>query len=225
MATPEPQSCSYRASWMFTDPYAYQYSDVDNEAPDVPPAELIGTGVYIPCELEGSSPLHYELPAQPSTSLALNRTNLPADDEATKAPNELNRARPSSTRSSVRSSNRRDLFRSLSAHKVPAVFSSRSCPAQPTTLGLIPVIEDTPTHTQRYYASPPTVPTRQVRPSPPGYADGLIPVDPNATTPKEPSSDFDAILRNIGPIPKKGKGNKSRERGNRYYDRYSSNFG
>jgi hypothetical protein len=50
-------------------------------------------------------------------------------------------------------------------------------------------------------------------------------VDENATTPKEPSSDFDAILRNIGAIDKKGKGNKGRERSSRYYDRYSSNFG
>ena len=227
MATSESRSCSHRASWMFTDPYTYQYSDidVDNDSPDTPPAELIGTAISMPCELEGSSPtdtLRYELPASPSSPLPVDQPNTYAIDEPFKIPSGLSRSRPSSTRSSVLYSDKRDLFRSLSVHKVTAALSR---PTQPANSGLIPVLEDTPLHTQHYYAPPPAAPTGLVRPSPPGYGDGLIPVDPIAKTPKEPSSDFDAILRNIGPIQKRGKGNKSRERSNRYYDRYSSNFG
>ncbi|KAI1313133.1 hypothetical protein F5Y03DRAFT_156167 [Xylaria venustula] len=226
MASSESRPCSHRASWMFTDPYAYQYSDVDAENDDhvdIPPAELGSTSSSTVCELEGSGPTHtlrYELPAGPSVAGVQTKPHI--NNELSKAPSGLSSNHPSSTRSNVGSSDWQDHVRSLSVHEVSAPFRHRQCPPQPASSGLIPVIEDAPLQSHHYS---PVAPPRSIRPSPPGYADGLIPVDANAPTPKEPSSDFDAILRNIGPIPKKKKGNTSRERSSRYYDRYSSNFG
>ncbi|KAH8161060.1 hypothetical protein CIB48_g7180 [Xylaria polymorpha] len=52
-----------------------------------------------------------------------------------------------------------------------------------------------------------------------GTVNAVIPINKNATTPKNPSSDFDTILRNIGPIPYQEKGKIGRERSSRYYDR------
>ncbi|KAI0964993.1 hypothetical protein F4678DRAFT_454326 [Xylaria arbuscula] len=224
MASSESRPCSHRASWMFTDPYAYQYSDVDIENDthvEIPPAELAGTAISTVCELEGSGPtdtLRYELPANPSVAGA--HANPHINNEPSKAPSGLGCNRSPSTCSSVGYSDRRDHDRPSSAP-----FSHKQYPPQPANSGLIPVIEDASLQSQHYYALPPAAPPRSVRPSPPGYVDGLIPVDANAPTPKEPSSDFDAILRNIGPIPKNKKGNTSRERSSRYYDRYTSNFG
>lgn len=90
----------------------------------------------------------------------------------------------------------------------------------------MPVVEDSPASFQQYASSNTSPPHPYAQPSLNRYNDGPIPVDERASTPKGPSSDFDAILRNIGPVTgKKGKGNTGRQRSIRYYDRYSSNFG
>jgi hypothetical protein len=230
---------------MYSDPYTYGYSDVDQD-------DNISNRVYSSREpvVAGSGPS--ELPGSTPTDLIL-RHELPANsvindgDAASRAAQLQPTCGPgnsSSQPSRRRSSNTRVSVRNPSRHEHTKDATSRNnttctrCSPQPASAGLIPVVmEDAapvpmprlPTTTMPHYVSSPTtvVTTSRSypRPSPPAYANGLIPVDENATTPKEPSSDFDAILRNIGPISKKGRGNKSRERSNRYYDRYSSNFG
>ncbi|KAK5632356.1 hypothetical protein RRF57_008070 [Xylaria bambusicola] len=227
MAASETRSCSSRASWMFTDPYVYQYSDidVDADASVTTPGGTIGAALSTPCELEGSDPrstIRYELPA--NSFVASIHTSHHTKDEQFKATYGLSRNRSSNSRISECCSDRGDRVRTLPVYRSFAPSSSR-VPPQPPISGLIPVVEDASTQYQHYHMPAPTAPPRRIRPSPPGYADGLIPVDANAMTPKEPSSDFDAILRNIGPIPKKVKGSTSRERSSRYFDRYSSNFG
>ncbi|KAJ8120869.1 hypothetical protein O1611_g10253 [Lasiodiplodia mahajangana] len=213
---------SSRASWMYADPYTYQYSEIDPEddMPAVSPNQQAIAAVSGPCELEGSTPTdttpRYELAANPLLQAI-------REDHKTKSepssPCGLSRNRLSDARRSVRHSDRRKQG-TRDVHTMPSPYYSSGIypPQQPP---IIPVAEDAPT-----LDVPAAPPQRQYpQPSPPLYPDGLIPVDENASTPKEPSSDFDAILRNIGPIPKKGKGNTSRERSSRYYDRYSSNFG
>ncbi|KAI1421808.1 hypothetical protein F5Y12DRAFT_718076 [Xylaria sp. FL1777] len=217
MALPESRSSS-RASWMFTDPYVYKYSDVDVEdnIPLISPGQQSVIVDSTPCELEGSAPtdtIRYELAAKPL--VASIRDSHQTSDEPPKSPCGLSRSRFSNAHKSLRYPDRRGHTRVISLHTSPAPYSNP---------GLIPVVEDASTPVQHYVPDT-AAPPRYVRPSPPAYADGLIPLDDNATTPKEPSSDFDAILRNIGPISKKGKGKTGRERSSRYYDRYSSNFG
>ncbi len=211
---------------MFTDPYAYQYSDVDAEDDTlaISPGQQSVISSSTPCELEGSIPtntIRYELAANPLALSVRDSHQMP--NEPPSSPCGLNRSRLSNTRTSIRYSDRRGHDRAISANTTPPPYSSRA-PPQPSSSGRIPVLQVAPMPVQ-HYAPDATEPPRHVRPSPPAYADGLIPVDDNAATPKEASSDFDAILRNIGPISKKGKGNTGRERSNRYYDRYSSNFG
>ncbi|RWA05326.1 hypothetical protein EKO27_g9781 [Xylaria grammica] len=225
MSFSESRSSSSRASWMFTDPYTYQYSDIgpeDNIPDDSPVPQGVAAGSDL-CELEGSAPTdttRYELAAN---SLIENiRDNHPIPNEPG-SPCGLSRNRLSNARGSLKYPGRRGSTRDRSFHITPEPYTPRSCPPQPPNSGLIPVLEDSPTPAHHFAQD--TAPIRCARPSPPGYAEGLIPVDDNAATPKEPSSDFDAILRNIGPIPKNGKGKTGRERSSRYYDRYSSNFG
>ncbi|KAI1749319.1 hypothetical protein F4782DRAFT_549858 [Xylaria castorea] len=201
-----------RASWMFTDPYAYQYSDVDPEN-DVSESKVAAGGD--PYELEGCTPTdttRYELAAIQLIEAVRESHQIPNEPTS---PCGLSRSRLSNSRTSVRYSARRG---HSPVHR--AGSHTPMAPYYPDS-GLILVVEGTQTpvqHSVPDIAAPP-------RPSPPSYAAGLIPVDENATTPKEPSSDFDAILRNIGPISKKEKGNIGRERSSRYCDRYSSNFG
>ncbi|KAI0870209.1 hypothetical protein GGS24DRAFT_504991 [Hypoxylon argillaceum] len=215
---------SSRASWMYADPYAYQYSDLDPEddVPALPQGREMDAAGSNLCELEGSTPTHsprYELAADPV--LGAVRENHHTISEPN-SPCGLSRNRLSNARRSVRYSVRRK--HAMPAETTPAPYSSSVCPPQPPSSGLIPVVEGIPMPTQHYVPDT-TLPQKYVQPCLSRYTDGLIPVDENATTPKEPSSDFDAILRNIGPIPKKGKENTRRERSSRYYDRYSSNFG
>ncbi|KAI0440244.1 hypothetical protein F4803DRAFT_527994 [Xylaria telfairii] len=205
---------SSRASWMFTDPYAYQYSDIDPEHDVSEQMPTAGSGLS---ELEGSTPTDatpHEL-ADNSLFKAVHDSH-----QSSREPSSLfglSRSRLSNSQTSVRHPERY-------AHApVRTVESHTSVPPQSLDSGLILARESTHTPIQRYV--PDTAPRHWARPSPPAYSSGLIPVDENASTPKEPSSDFDAILRNIGPISKKGKGNISRERSSRYCDRYSSNFG
>ncbi|KAI0118225.1 hypothetical protein GGR51DRAFT_554717 [Nemania sp. FL0031] len=226
MVSSQSPSCSSRASWMYADPYAYQYSEIDSED-DIPTVssgwQMVAAGSSL-CELEGSTPTsmtsRYELAADPLMQTI--REDYKTGSEPN-SPCGLSRNRLSNARRSVRNSDRskrgtRDI------HTTPSPYSSRTYSPQPPSSGLIPVIEDNTLPVQHY--APPTASHRHyAQASPPRYADGLIPVDDKASTPKEPSSDFDAILRNIGPITKKGKGYASRERSSRYYDRYSSNFG
>ncbi|KAI1171303.1 hypothetical protein F4777DRAFT_65038 [Nemania sp. FL0916] len=234
MASFESPLCSSRASWMYTDPYAYQYSDIsntsnnqDSHSNDATGAEPSwgntagSTTTSTLCELEGSSPTNdtttrYELPAEP-----VSREQSPTSS-APGSPFGLIRSKLTRSRRSLSSSLRRrvspDSHTHAHAHAPPR--STSTPPQQPASAGLIPVLEEEGI----IVAS--TEPCLSYVQPPPGYVDGLIPVDENATTPKEPSSDFDAILRNIGPISKKGNGwKKGRERGSRYYDRYESNFG
>ncbi|KAI0431760.1 hypothetical protein F5Y09DRAFT_354584 [Xylaria sp. FL1042] len=217
MARPDPWASS-RASWMFTDPYAYQYSYVEagNDVPTIFPVKQNIKVDSTLCELEGSTPtdIRYELAADPSTANVRDSHRTP--DELPKSPYRLSRNSHSITRRVSSYLDRRCHSRSRYAPRAPA---------QPSSSGLIPIIEDASMPAQRYSPATTAPYSPHVRPSPPAYADGLIPVDEKARTPKEPSSDFDAILRNIGPISRKGKGNMNRERSSRYYDRYSSNFG
>ncbi|KAI0972046.1 hypothetical protein F4678DRAFT_472081 [Xylaria arbuscula] len=212
MARSESQSSS-RASWMFADPYTYQYSDIDVESDTnvLFPGQESGA----PCELEGSTPtdVRYELPASPLMASVDDGDYMP--EQPPKSPCGLSRNRPSSTRTIRRYSDR---------HGQASVLSAHTPPVQPSSSGLIPVSEDAAVQVQ-HFAPNTAFPPPYARPSLPAYAEGLIPVDENAMMLKEPSSDFDAILRNIGPIPKKSKGKIGRERSNRYNDRYSSNFG
>ncbi|KAI0487645.1 hypothetical protein F4859DRAFT_510215 [Xylaria cf. heliscus] len=211
---------SSRASWMYTDPYAYQYSAIDTED-DGSERDAAGSDLS---ELEGSTPTdttRYELAASPLIKAARDSQRTPSE------PSGLNRSRLTKSRSSVRYSDRR-------GHASAAPRTPKS--PRHVYSDLIPVEESThaPAQGQTQHYVPDTTTTtatassshhQRARPSPPTYEAGLIPLDENATTPKEPSSDFDAILRNIGPISKKGKGKISRERSSRYCDRYSSNFG
>ncbi|KAI0532796.1 hypothetical protein GGR58DRAFT_488885 [Xylaria digitata] len=224
MAFSESRSCSFRASWMFSDPYTYQYSAIEPEhdAPTTSPSQQWVAASDSPSELEGSTPTdtaRYELPTNLSIEIAPNGY-IPNEPNT---PCGLSRNRLSGTQRSVRYPSCRGHTRQPSVRTTPETNIPRSCPPQPSNTGLIPVLEDAPMSAHHYVQD--TTPHRYVRPSPPAYADGLIPVNENATTPKEPSSDFDAILRNIGPISKKGKGSTGRERSSRYYDRYTSNFG
>ncbi|KAI0808718.1 hypothetical protein GGR55DRAFT_182153 [Xylaria sp. FL0064] len=217
MDSPESWSSS-RASWMFTDPYTYQYSAVEaeNNTSSISPGEQsVVTDSTTPVLQDPTLPLvRYELAADPLVIRAHDNYQTP--DGPPKGPCELSRNAHSITRTSSRYPGRRSSSRATNA---------LTAPAQPSSSGLIPVIEDPYTPAQSYSPAITALPSPRAKPSPPAYADGLMPVDENATTPKEPSSDFDAILRNIGPISKKGKGKTRRERSSRYYDRYTSNFG
>ncbi|KAI0454091.1 hypothetical protein F5B21DRAFT_477455 [Xylaria acuta] len=206
---------SSRASWMFTDPYVYQYSDVDPEHDVSEPKAPAGSDS---CELEGSTPTdttRYELAAHQPIEAVRDSHQVPSEPSS---PCGLSRSRLSNSRTSVRYSDRRG---HASIHR-----AGHAIPTLPhrSDSGLIPVGERTHTPVQHYVPDT-AAPHQWANPSPPAYAAGLMPVDENAATPKEPSSDFDAILRNIGPISKKGKGNIGRERSSRYCDRYGSNFG
>ncbi|KAI0403832.1 hypothetical protein F4802DRAFT_271674 [Xylaria palmicola] len=211
---------SSQASWMYTDPYAYQYSAVDSEE-EVPTDSSHQSGRDTgsdPSELEGSTPLdttRHELAATPvpkavrDSQQAAGRHGVPGARESHKYL--AGRARDGAA----------------PAHTASASHFPIRAPPQPPSSGLIPVQVEAHTAAaaaQRYVPRT-AAPCSGPRPSGQAYDTGLIPVDDNASTPKEPSSDFDAILRNIGPISKKGKGNTGRERSSRYYDRYSSNFG
>ncbi|KAH8167968.1 hypothetical protein CIB48_g243 [Xylaria polymorpha] len=205
---------SSRASWMFTDPYVYQYSDIDSENDVSERRPTAGSG---PCELEGSTPTDatpHELAANPLIRAVHDSRQ---SSRGPSSPCGLGRSRLSISRSSVRHSE------GYGHASVRTAKPHTSMPPQHSDPGLILAREST--HTLAQHHVPNNTPRHRARPSPPAYSSGLIPVDENASTPKEPSSDFDAILRNIGPISKKGKGNISRERSSRYCDRYSSNFG
>ncbi|KAI8953444.1 hypothetical protein F4801DRAFT_537650 [Xylaria longipes] len=207
---------SSRASWMFTDPYVYQYSDVDLEHDVSEPRVAAGSD---PCELEGSTPTDttpYELAANPLIETVRDSRQSSSEPSS---PCGLSRSRLSISRTSVRHSDRRGHA------SVSKAGSHTAMSPHPSDSGLIPAQESAHTPAQFYASGPAASHHQWARPSPPAYATGLIPVDENATTPKEPSSDFDAILRNIGPISKNGKGKIGRERSSRYCDRYSSNFG
>ncbi|KAI0195660.1 hypothetical protein EV127DRAFT_477382 [Xylaria flabelliformis] len=205
---------SSRASWMFTDPYVYQYSDINPEHGVFESKVSAGSD---PCELEGCTPTDTPrcgLPADQLIKAVHDNHQIPKPS----SPCGLDRSRVSISRKSVRYSNRREHL------SVSMAGPHTSMSPQHSVLGLKPVGEST--HMPAQSSVPDVIaPHQWARPSPPAYAAGLMPVDENATTPKEPSSDFDAILRNIGPISKKGKGNIGRERSSRYCDRYSSNFG
>ncbi|KAI1272137.1 hypothetical protein F5Y07DRAFT_412798 [Xylaria sp. FL0933] len=217
MDSPKSWSSS-RASWMFTDPYTYQYSAVEaeNNAPIISPGEQSVVTDSATRVLEDSTyPLvRYELAADPLVARAHDSHQ--TSDEPPRGLCELSRNAHSIKRTSSRYPGRRGSSRATNA---------LTAPAQPPSSGFIPVVADPFTPAQRYSPAITALPSPRAKPSPPAYADGLMPVDENATTPKEPSSDFDAILRNIGPISKKGKGKTRRERSSRYYDRYTSNFG
>ncbi|KAF2967716.1 hypothetical protein GQX73_g5849 [Xylaria multiplex] len=208
---------------MFSDPYTYQYSAIEPEhdTPATSSSQQWVAASNSPSELEGSTPTHtalYELAANPLIESAPD--SYISDEPATSCG--LSRSRLSGAQRSVRYPSRRGHTRQPSVRVAPETNIPRSCPPQPSNAGLIPVLEHAPIPAHHYVQE--TAPRQYARPSPPAYADGLIPVDDNATTPKEPSSDFDAILRNIGPISKKGKDKTGRERSSRYYDRYTSNF-
>ncbi|KAI1160183.1 hypothetical protein F5B18DRAFT_633530 [Nemania serpens] len=227
MATPESMSFSSRASWMYTDPYAYQYSDIGFE--DVIPAvsagqQRIAAGSNL-CELEGSTPTdmttRYELAASPLSEAIRDSPQIRCE---LNGPCGVSRSRLSNGRASLRYSDRRRHTRD--ARAAPAPYSPESYSLHPASSGLISVAEDAPISFQPYTSSntSPSRPNPQLSSS--RYTDGLKPMDEHASTPKEPSSDFDAILRNIGPVSgKKDKGNTRRQRSIRYYDRYFSNFG
>ncbi|KAI1823755.1 hypothetical protein F4861DRAFT_539733 [Xylaria intraflava] len=107
----------------------------------------------------------------------------------------------------------------------PLTAPSYLRPRQPTyDEGLIPVLEDSRS-SAKYLVRGPIAAQSYARPSQPAFDSGLMLADENVPKRRESSSDFDTILRNIGEVSKKGKGRVWRERGSRYYDRYSSNFG
>ncbi|KAJ2971454.1 hypothetical protein NUW58_g9416 [Xylaria curta] len=214
---------SSQASWMYTDPYAYQYSDLEPEHDTcaVSSGQQTVTNSSNPCELEGSAPQDttcYELATNPPSTTLRDSHQIPSELDG------LSNSRPSPSRTSPIHSDRRGLARTASRHAASGQYVSKTPPRQPDNSGLISVLHDAAAPIQHYVPHS-AAPRQRVRPSPPHYDVGLIAVDENTSTPKEPSSDFDTILRNIGPIYKKGKGNTGRERGSRYYDRYSSNFG
>ncbi|KAI1348879.1 hypothetical protein F5Y01DRAFT_328159 [Xylaria sp. FL0043] len=209
---------SSRASWMFTDPYTYQYSAVEaeNNAPITSPGEqsLVTDSTTRVLEDPTHPLVRYELAADQLVARAHDSHQTP--DGPLKDPCGLRCNAHSITRTSSRYPSRCGSSRATNA---------LTAPAQPLSSGLIPAVEDPYTPAHRYSPAAAALSSPRAKPSPPAYADGLMPVDENATTPKEPSSDFDAILRNIGPISKKGKAKTRRERSSRYYDRYTSNFG
>jgi hypothetical protein len=215
-----------RASWMYSDPYAYQYSNFNVED-DTPISQARQTGAAGgTCELEGSTPtdtVRYELAAHPLTE-ATRDTGSPQTASEPSSPCGLSRSRLTNGRASLKYSSSREHPRSASIHTapVPYPYAPRTCSPQPASSSLIRTFEDAPVPAQHYVPGP--QPPWQPRQSPPVYADGLMPVDEYATTLKEPSSDFDAILRNIGPISKK-RGSVGRTRASRYHDRYCTNFG
>ncbi|KAI0391874.1 hypothetical protein F5Y17DRAFT_460370 [Xylariaceae sp. FL0594] len=196
---------SFRASWMYSDPYAYRYSDVDHNDED---------GSATPISPSSRSP-DAAGSAEPPPS------ELPADEQLNRYP----RAEQKCFVGNKPVSLLLLLVRRTGYyyHEIPLQGPTRT--------------HDDTTRLHGPHTRNPgrnrlsRLPSRNNDLShshtPPAYADGLIPVDASSS----PSSDFDAILRNMNasssPVEKKKKGGRSvsRERGSRYYDRYSSNFG
>lgn len=174
-------------------------------------------------ELEGSTPtnmgpIRYELPAT-TPAKSSHRAPIELDSSC-----ELGHSHSSKACSSVRCLGRPGRARAVSAYAIPEPYIPMLYPAQPPSAGLIAVQQYAPLPAQ-HYPHDTTPPHRACTQPIPTYDDGLMLADDNASTPKEPSSDSDAILRNIGPISKKNKGKLGRVRSSRYYDRYFNNFG
>ncbi|KAI1109460.1 hypothetical protein F5Y14DRAFT_432586 [Nemania sp. NC0429] len=230
MATPEWTSCSSRAGWMYTDPYAYQYADLnfDDDMPTVSQGQQMTAAGSSLCELEGSTPAditpRYEPAGSPLSDAVPDGPETPSERNG---PCRLSRSRLSNGHASLRYSHRRRHTRDVCAAPAPAPYSPESYLLRASSLGLMPVAENSVLSLQECASFDSSSFRPYRRPSPLGYDDGQIHEDERASTPKERSLDFDTILRNIGSVTdKKGKRKAGRRRSIRsLYDRYSVNFG
>ncbi|KAI1433262.1 hypothetical protein GGR50DRAFT_514910 [Xylaria sp. CBS 124048] len=254
------RSSSHRGSWMYTDPYAYQYSDLDPEDEFIAPVQQGAAAGSAPMIANRSIPTNevcFELEGDSPTETARNRHHV---RNCMSTPCGVRRSN-FPMRDGRRYSNHRESPVDGPVQKPPGSYAGPR--RQPSSSGLIPVLEDTcPTvlrvprksHTYpgsytpvcedglmpvceddraptmeshrtfvQHRARDPLTTQSYTRQSQQAYNDGLMLQDESPSTSKEPA-DFDTILKNIGSISKKGKG-VWRERGSRYYDRFSSNFG
>ncbi|KAI1814547.1 hypothetical protein GGS20DRAFT_547820 [Poronia punctata] len=230
MYSPKVPRSSFRNSWMFSDPYTYQYSDLEDGY-----GYNQGSALY---ELPGSTPApRYELPANVPVELLV-----PPSAEPIHTACKLARQRSANPRARAR---RALSHQPASAGLIPVVEDmpmttsavgprTSSQPAYSDGLivayadGIIPVsgsngfipVSCGSDGLIPAFGTEGLIPVPTPTPSP---DHGLMTID--ETTPNTPSCDFDSILRNIEPVGKAGRRKIRRERSSRYYDRYSSNFG
>ncbi|GAP87197.2 hypothetical protein SAMD00023353_2300670 [Rosellinia necatrix] len=169
-------SCSFRANWMYSDPYAYQYSDIaashDLHAATLSQQETVDSGDL--CELEGSSPTdmtRHELATDLPMETVHDSRQIMREPSY---PPRSSRGRLSVIGGSLKYSSRRVHARRVSAPTAPTPYVPKtSPPPQPPGAGLISASDHDPTPVQ-YYAldTPPSVQCIQ-----PGrmYDNGLVP--------------------------------------------------
>ncbi|KAI5921449.1 hypothetical protein F4810DRAFT_678136 [Camillea tinctor] len=205
------QAANQGSNWLFTDPYTYQYSFVSSHTAESPR-----------CELEGSNPsIRLSHPDNYVTN------NAPVELDAghdlvpySKTPNNsllkksslLTRNRFSTARASLKHTHVRQNLPRYS--DLPETVPAAKPATRPNSLGFIPIKKTTPP------APPPPQYTGIISPD----ASGLIPANEHDHTPNTPGTDFDAILKNIGPISKKRR-YCGPSRASRYYDRYEKGAG
>ncbi|KAI1085363.1 hypothetical protein F5B20DRAFT_191 [Whalleya microplaca] len=241
--------CSSRQSgaWLFSDPYAYQYASIAEEeedhhhlshTPATTPRSLC-TGARF--ELEGSSP---------TTSSDGERAELegsspdrsPVELEADNTHYARPRPRPRATsiaggldsRSSPSVLARNRFANVRVSRKYPHTHRRAESCALPEVVAPAPLAITKAKVTlpvEEKIAVVPELQHQQQQRQRQGQGKGqrlsVLTCDPGLMVVGEdmPPSDFDEILRNMGPMHKKGKSGSSYVRGSRYYDRYSTNFG
>ncbi|KAI0204198.1 hypothetical protein F4808DRAFT_415035 [Astrocystis sublimbata] len=217
---------SSQPGYKYADPYVYQYSDVRHD--DVSSEKEVATGSG-PHERKGrmsTDMKHHELAANPLVEgLQVSSQPTTTESSADTPPTiprrfsslNIHPLQPSSSSEHDRSYpsvSYRDNIQSSQAN-TPA-----NTVVHPDT-GLIPVHKETHASTGSQ-ASNKASSHQQSQPGQPAYSTGLMLAD--ETSPSA-GTDFDTILRNIGPLPKKDTSKISRERSSRYCDRYGSNAG
>ncbi|KAI0004857.1 hypothetical protein F4779DRAFT_599079 [Xylariaceae sp. FL0662B] len=231
-------------NWLFTDPYAYQYSDIPEEdqvhaynTSTTPRSqdtssdrfELEGSspttaseGRGLRAELEGSSVEHSPVELEADCHLT-PRLNTPPDAPALQArtPSMLARNRFANVRVSRKYPHRR-AGSAASPCVLPEVVVAEPPPASRPTAKARLSHTPLPQAVVDKVASPllPLRPRSMIA----ACDSGLILVGEDT-----PPSDFEGILRNISPLHNKKEkrlgSSSANVRGSRYYDRYSTNFG
>ncbi|KAI1497470.1 hypothetical protein F5X99DRAFT_396762 [Biscogniauxia marginata] len=205
------QAATQGCNWLFTDPYAYQYSEISGNAARSAHFESKASAPdTMPVELEGSPIASY--PAELDAVDNSTSYTVASSTSRLKKSSSMIRSRFPNVREGLKYPHRRKY--SPAQSELPEVVEHTHPGAKPAvhtySSGLIPV--------EKLVAPPPY---RGIKcPD----ASGLIPADENIVRPKAPASDFDSILKNIGPMSKKRR-YCGPSRASRYYDRYSTDAG
>ncbi|KAI1493574.1 hypothetical protein F5X96DRAFT_621111 [Biscogniauxia mediterranea] len=214
------QAATQGCNWLFADPYAYQYSEISGHAAGSAPSELEGSTPDImlshAVDVTGSTPVELEGSSGPTfvAELDAGRHLVPYSEIPKNSPlkksSSLVRNRFSTARHSLKHPHVRG---NIPTHSdLPEVVPEERPTTHICPSGLMPAKQ---------------VPAASLATPPPAPYTGIISPDASGlilANEGEPGTDFDSILRNIGPISKKRR-NCGPSRASRYYDRFETNAG